>query len=267
MMSLATEQIVNPALTSGKTSARDWILLWVAVLLVEGCLLVDHAALDSWLWLATRWAVGDRAYYSWGSYHAAHAADAVSHFYTQLDPPLHSRFFKHSQHLWEVLRAFGEPWMTTLIVVLLIVYGRKKWLTASIAAGAALAAGGVGALIRIITGRTRPTHIDAANEWVFLRGFHNGADLSFPSGHATVAFATAAVLTYFSPKGRGIFIAAAAGCALSRVVMGAHFYADAIFGAALGWTVGWGMTAWIDQWLTRLDSEKSCSRIESSPVP
>ena len=202
------------------------------------------------------WFVGDRDYYNWAMYHAAHANDAVAYFYTQADPPFHASFFKHSQHFWEVLRAFGEPWMTTLIIVLLLVYGRRKWVTAAIAAGAVLAAGGIGALIRIITGRTRPTHIDGANQWALLRGFHDGTDLSFPSGHATVAFATAAVLCYLSPRGRWIFVVVAAGCALSRVVMGAHFYADTIFGAALGWTAGWWVTAGIDGWLTRLDAEK-----------
>ncbi len=249
-MTLAQETTVHPALALPQHTLRNWLLLWGAVILAEVLLLADNAALDTWLWRVTRWFVGDRDFYNWTQYHALHATDAVTPFYMTLEPPLHASLFKHTQHFWEVLRTFGEPWMTVLILLLLIVYGRRGWRTACIAAIAILSAGGLGALIRIITGRTRPTHIDAANQWLLFRGFHNGTDLSFPSGHATVAFATAGVLSCLSPKGRWIFLAVAAGCALSRVVMGAHFYADTLFGAALGWTLGWWITTLLDGWLT-----------------
>ncbi len=84
------------------------------------------------------------------------------------------------------------------------------------------------------------------NHWELFRGFHDGSNLSFPSGHATVAFATAAVLTYIAPRGKWLFLLIAAGTALSRVVMQAHFYSDVIMAGALGWTVAWFVCAWID---------------------
>jgi membrane-associated phospholipid phosphatase len=43
-------------------------------------------------------------------------------------------------------------------------------------------------------------------------------------------------------------VAVAAGTALSRVIAGAHFYSDAIFGAALGWTLSWFTMALLDRW-------------------
>jgi len=113
-------------------------------------------------------------------------------------------------------------------------------LTQALAAivGTALA-GGIGGLIAIIAGRFRPL-ADAANNWVLFRGFHIGAkNLSFPSGHATLAFAAAAILCYFYPKSKWIALLLAAGCAFSRVAHQAHFYSDVIFGAVLGWTVAW----------------------------
>ncbi len=105
--------------------------------------------------------------------------------------------------------------------------------------------GGLGGWVRIIGGRWRPTHSDGANMWEFLRGFHDGRDLSWPSGHATVAFATAAVLTYLSPKGKCVFVAVATGWALSRVVMGRRkfLFGCGVLGGVLGWTVGWWVAA------------------------
>jgi membrane-associated phospholipid phosphatase len=104
----------------------------------------------------------------------------------------------------------------------------------------------VGALIRMTAGRFRPIETDGLNHWELFRGFHDGRDLAWPSGHATLAFATAAVLTYLSPRGRCLFLILAAGCAIARVVMQAHFWSDATFGAVLGWTIGWSIAVLAD---------------------
>jgi membrane-associated phospholipid phosphatase len=95
--------------------------------------------------------------------------------------------------------------------------------------------------------------------WHLLRGFSETRDLSWPSGHATLAFATAAALTYLSPKGKGLFVGLAVACAITRVVMQAHFYSDIVFGAALGWTVGWGCMRVMDRLLARA-SERELAR-------
>jgi len=104
--------------------------------------------------------------------------------------------------------------------------------------GTALA-GGIGGLIAITLGRFRPL-TDAANSWVLFRGFEIGAkDIAFPSGHATLAFAVAAIFSYFYPKSKCFALPLAAGCAFSRVAHQAHFYSDVLFGALLGWTIAW----------------------------
>lgn len=57
---------------------------------------------------------------------------------------------------------------------------------------------------------------------------------SFPSGHATVAFACAAVLALAVPRLRWWFFGLAALIAFSRVYVGVHYPGDVLAGAVLG---------------------------------
>lgn len=59
----------------------------------------------------------------------------------------------------------------------------------------------------------------------------------FPSGHATTAFAVVAALGSWAPSRRALW-GAAAGVAASRVVLNAHFLADVLGGALIGWWAG-----------------------------
>jgi membrane-associated phospholipid phosphatase len=57
---------------------------------------------------------------------------------------------------------------------------------------------------------------------------------SFPSGHATTAFAAALLLSLWYPRGTGAFFGLAVLVGLSRVVLGSHFPSDVLAGALLG---------------------------------
>jgi undecaprenyl-diphosphatase len=57
---------------------------------------------------------------------------------------------------------------------------------------------------------------------------------SFPSGHATTAFATAVVLAAWYPRQAVGFVGLAALVGLSRILLGAHFPSDVLAGALLG---------------------------------
>ena len=67
-----------------------------------------------------------------------------------------------------------------------------------------------------------------------------GECCSFPSGHATSAFAAAAVLErHFGYRGSWPALAGATYVATSRLVDNRHFLSDVVFGAALGTAAGW----------------------------
>ena len=65
------------------------------------------------------------------------------------------------------------------------------------------------------------------------------AGQAFPSGHATVSFACAVVLSSALPRLAVPCYVLAAAIAWSRVVTGVHFPLDVLGGAVLGLGVGW----------------------------
>lgn len=64
------------------------------------------------------------------------------------------------------------------------------------------------------------------------------SDFSFPSGHATIAFAMAVVLSAYEPKFRWLFYALAVCISFSRIYIGVHYPLDVLSGALLGWGIG-----------------------------
>jgi undecaprenyl-diphosphatase len=60
------------------------------------------------------------------------------------------------------------------------------------------------------------------------------SDPSFPSGHATLAFACAVTIALLVPRLAAPVLVLAAAIAYSRVYVGVHFPLDVIAGAALG---------------------------------
>jgi len=250
---MSTVQSVNLRLSAGTTPGwRHFVVLWLSVALLEGVLLVNHAALDSLAWRTTRWCMGNQDAYVWANVRQPPGPEVP--FYLSVEPPLHGRLYKRTENIWRLLRDAGEPYFTLLLVAVVALYDRRRWKAPVILLAATTGASLVAEMIRVVAGRLRPdgllpdsTRNAGESMFCFLGGLTHHTDLSFPSGHATLAFATAAVLTHFSPRGRGLFIAVAAGCALARVVMQAHFYGDVIMGSAVGWTVGWGITASLDK--------------------
>lgn len=61
---------------------------------------------------------------------------------------------------------------------------------------------------------------------------------SLPSGHSAAAFLIAVILSHFFPSLILLFIGWAASVAISRVILGVHFPADIVVGAAIGSSCG-----------------------------
>jgi undecaprenyl-diphosphatase len=104
-------------------------------------------------------------------------------------------------------------------------------------AGAATVAGAglLDQVLKNIVCRARPNALEAGS---FFAGFPcfpaQYAYASFPSGHATTAFAAALLLALWYPRFAGAFLGLAVLVGLSRVVLGSHFPSDVLAGALLG---------------------------------
>lgn len=110
---------------------------------------------------------------------------------------------------------------------------------------AVAASGIITAVIKDVAGRARPnvSADTSSHDFGFGRGFNKGGGYkSFPSGHATAAFAAASVVTSESQRWwpNGIWFVAPAmygGATLvgvSRMYNNAHWASDVVLGAAIG---------------------------------
>lgn len=64
---------------------------------------------------------------------------------------------------------------------------------------------------------------------------------SFPSAHATIAFAIAGLIFFYSSPLGIVLLIIAALVALSRVFVGVHYMTDVIAGAIIGFLVSWAV--------------------------
>ncbi len=88
-------------------------------------------------------------------------------------------------------------------------------------------------VLKHIVGRPRPNHTNfedsfGFNFFTFDSNFH-----SFPSGHSSTIFIVCFILIATFPKLKYFFYFLASVIALSRVVVGAHFFTDIVAGAIL----------------------------------
>ena len=60
---------------------------------------------------------------------------------------------------------------------------------------------------------------------------------SFPSGHASTAFAVAVILSVFNKKRRWFYYTIAVLISYSRIYLGCHYFSDVIAGAIIGYII------------------------------
>ncbi len=119
--------------------------------------------------------------------------------------------------------------MFVVLGAALAVIWRRPWFLVLLLA-ADFAAGGLSYALRQAIGRERPPLV-YPEPAPLVHVPHSG---SFPSGHASIAFACATVFAWASPRlARPAFVLAAA-IAWSRVYVGVHWPLDVLGGAVLG---------------------------------
>ena len=95
-------------------------------------------------------------------------------------------------------------------------------------------AGLIASLTKNIIGRARPKLFDTIGPLDFKLFAFSPDYASLPSGHATNIFAFATVIAILYPRGRLLLYTVAVWIAASRVLIGEHYFTDAVLGAILG---------------------------------
>lgn len=95
-----------------------------------------------------------------------------------------------------------------------------------------------------LIGRARPMHFDEVGLLSFKWNVADWSYQSFPSGHATTAFAVAATVGFISERWFYPALALASAIALSRVTLGAHYPSDVLIGAVVGLLGAYAVRWW-----------------------
>ena len=146
-----------------------------------------------------------------------------------------------------VLRFPGHFAFTTAVALALLMWHAQHWHGAARLLCSGALAGLAVWLAKWVVGRTRP--LKGIDSFAFhpcergLIGLFDNKNLSFPSGDAALAFATAACLAILIPRWRVPSFAGAAVVAAQRVLVNAHHVTDVVAGAAVGI-----LAAWIVEW-------------------
>lgn len=140
----------------------------------------------------------------------------------------------------------GVYYFTLFLAAVVYVFHPLRW-RATLFLAATGITGLLNSLLKWIVGRTRPFKLDeqllhgnSQPAPFILHPFRDGLpglfhpkDLSFASGHTTIAFATAAGLAILFPKWRWVFYAVAIVVAIERVAENAHYLSDTVAATGL----------------------------------
>jgi undecaprenyl-diphosphatase len=129
-----------------------------------------------------------------------------------------------------------------VIAAVLAIWWRRPWLFFQVAvadfAGQLISYG-----LKQAIGRKRPSDV-YVTPTPLVHAPHDG---SFPSGHATVSFACATLLSFYAPRAAPAFFLLAVAIAWSRVYVGVHYPLDVLGGAVLGVVIAIAL-----RWLARV---------------
>lgn len=133
-----------------------------------------------------------------------------------------------------------------LMAVLLLLADRGlRWGFALDFSVVVLVQAGAASLLKDVFNRLRPDDLEAAGR--FLGPQWDGPGSSFPSGHATAAWALAALMTAYYPRLRWVFIIGAVAVCWARLQLGRHHPGDVIAGGLLGWYLAMALLGWLNR--------------------
>ncbi len=167
------------------------------------------------------------------------------------DQPIASRVYNsslpltlHLSPIAHLIKFAGTYYLTLVVAAVLLALHRSHARAALLPCLAGIVVGVFYQVGKWIIGRHRPIFaVRVFNTQPFHFDFFSGGlrglfisqpDLSFPSGHACIAFATAAALTICVPRWAPLYFLVAIAVAAERVLEGAHYLSDVTAGAGLG---------------------------------
>jgi len=148
-------------------------------------------------------------------------------------------FLNHHDWVKWFLKIPGFFGFTVILAVVIQLVHPMRW-RASVFLLFCGATSGANQIIKYVAGRARPYRtLSGYSDLLTPFQLHpfpsfDSKNLCFPSGHAALAFATAASLSILWPRWRWGFYAVAAIVAVERVMENAHWFSDAVAAAALG---------------------------------
>jgi len=150
-----------------------------------------------------------------------------------------AQFTPYGESGW-ILWPTGALYLVTALVALFVRWKLMRTMLWQFAALYAFIFFGVGApslfttIVKRFVGRGRPVHFDETGLLGLKLNLWDWTYQSFPSGHATTAFALAAVLGFLSERWFYPALLLAAMIGLSRVTLGVHYPSDVLAGAVIG---------------------------------
>lgn len=158
------------------------------------------------------------------------------------DHPLVNKNAPVTHLILETIKLPG--WFPFSLCIALIVglLHQRRWLAGLPIVASGIIVGLLYSVLKWMVGRHRPDHgVHPFRLTPFAKGFAGlwrEKSLCFPSGHSSLAFATAVTLAVVLPRWRALFFVIALCTAAERVVENAHYLSDVVAGAGLGAVIG-----------------------------